>query len=721
MAITKFSNLSIRVQLIVLAVLLTLPALGIIVYSGLEERSNDYQQAVVESQRLAENLAAQQESLTNEARLLCSLLAGLPEIKNRDIDKVQSILVDIHKQSPQYINILVTDAKGYVWASSVPTKKSDLVIDRRYFKSAQQKRQFSSGEFVVSKSTKKPTIHMAYPLLKHNEFDGVIIVGFDLDVMRAILDRAQFSHDTNYIFVDHNGIILNRGKDPAALIGKPMPPDALKKMENGPDKDTFEFVRVDGDTRITTYRKLWLPGEQSPYMYVRAGISKKDVLAKANNALIANVSTLLLFVVLSFVVAFIIGKRSIVDRITVLKHASQRLANGDLDFRVSDQISGGELGSLAKTFDAMAQQLAVREQSLRESESNYRDIFNTTHDALFVHDAESGEILEVNKSAIEMFGYADGEMLKANMLELGSGDPPYSPKEAMQWIKKTAQEGPQVFEWLSKRENGELFWSEVTLTTMCIMEKKRVLAVGRDISQRKEMERMKDEMLSAVSHEMRTPLTAMLGFLQFIVENPVEEAEMREYLGIMHKEAERLNELINNFLDMQRLKAKHNTYDFQPVSVRPLLEDAAALYSISSVNHRIKVHLPSVLPSVFGDGELLHQALINLISNAIKYSPCGSEIEIGSRRDENNITLWVKDEGIGIPSASLDKIFDLFYRVDNKSSRKTKGTGLGLALVKDIVSAHEGRVWVESSLGEGSCFYMSLPVAKDDNGTEEAV
>jgi PAS domain S-box-containing protein len=500
-----------------------------------------------------------------------------------------------------------------------------------------------------------------------------------------------------------------------------MPLDPFKKMENGPDKDTFEFVRLDGVNRITTYRKLWLPGEQSPYMYVRAGISKKDVLAKANNTLIANVSTLLLFVVLSFVVAFIVGKRSIVDRITVLKHASQRLASGDLDFRVSDQISGGELGSLAKTFDAMAQQLAVREQSLRESESNYRDIFNTTHDALFVHDAESGEILEVNKSAIEMFGYADGEMLKANMLELGSGDPPYSPKEARQWIKKTAQEGPQVFEWLSKRENGELFWSEVTLTTMCIMEKKRVLAVGRDISQRKEMERMKDEMLSAVSHEMRTPLTAMLGFLQFIVENPVEEAEMREYLGIMHKEAERLNELINNFLDMQRLKAKHNSYDFQPVSVRPLLEDAAALYSISSVNHRIKVHLPSVLPPVFGDGVLLHQALINLISNAIKYSPCGSEIEIGSRRDENNITLWVKDEGIGIPSASLDKIFDLFYRVDNKSSRKTKGTGLGLALVKDIVSAHEGRVWVESSLGEGSCFYMSLPVAKDYNGTEEAL
>ncbi|NJC88166.1 MAG: PAS domain S-box protein [Desulfuromonas sp.] len=712
MAITRFANLSIRTQLIVLAVLLTLPAVGIIVYSGLKERSDDYRHAVVESQRLADNLAAQQEILTNEAKLLCNLLAELPEVKNRDIDKLQAILGNIHKQSPQYINILVADAAGHIWASAVPVNKSDLVTDRRYFKSARQTKQFSAGEFVISKSVKKPTLHMAYPLLEHDEFNGVVIVGFDLDVMRTILDRAQLSQDANYVLVDHNGIIVNRGKDAAALIGKPIPPEALKKMVEGPDKDTFEFVRRDGDNRITTSRKLWLPGERSPYLYVRAGISKKEVLAKANKALLVNVSTLLLFVMLSFAGVFIIGKRSIVDRIAVLKRASQRLASGDLDFRVSDQISGGELGNLAGKFDAMARQLAVREQSLRESESNYRDIFNATHDALFVHDAESGEILEVNKSAVETFGYADAETLKASMLELSSGEPPYSPAEALQWINKTAQEGPQRFEWLSKRKNGELFWSEVTLTPMCIMGKKRVLAVGRDISERKEMEHLKEEMLSAVSHEMRTPLTAMLGFLQFIVENPVEEAEMREYLGIMHKEAERLNELINNFLEMQRLKAKRSTYNFQALAVRPLLEEAVALYSISSVNHRIIINSSAELPPVFGDESLLHQALVNLISNAIKYSPAGSVIDLGACRDENRITLWVKDEGLGIPPGSLDKVFDMFYRVNNKSSRQAPGTGLGLALVKDIVSAHDGRVWVESTLGQGSSFYISLPVAK---------
>ncbi len=367
MADPKFSNLSIRTQLIMLAVLLTLPALGIIVYSGLEDRSDDYQQAVIESQRLADGLAEQQEMLTSDAKLLGTILAGLPEVKNRDLDNLQAILAEIHKQSPQYINILVTDAEGQVWASAVPADKYGSVADRRYFRSTQQTKRFSSGEFVISRSMNKSTIHMAYPLLEHNEFNGAVILGFDLDVMRTILEHAQLRHDANYVLVDHKGIIVNRGKDPTTLIGKPIPPDTMKFMVDGPDKESFEFIRRDGDTRITTYRKLWLPGEQKPYMYVRAGISKKQVLAMSKRALLVNVSAFMLFVVLAFLLAFVVGKRSIVDRIMMLKLASQRLASGDLDIRVSNQISGGELGSLAETFDLMAHELGEREKNLQEA------------------------------------------------------------------------------------------------------------------------------------------------------------------------------------------------------------------------------------------------------------------------------------------------------------------------------------------------------------------
>ena len=404
MANSKFSRLSIRTQLIVLAVLLTLPALGIIVYSGLKERSADYQRAVIESQRLADSLAAKQEILTNEAKLLCTVLAGLPEVKNRDVEKLQAILVDIHKQSPQYLNILVADDEGFVWASSIPSNKPDSLIDRHYFKSVQKNVRFSSGDFVISRTVNKPTIHMAYPLLENNEFSGAIVLGFDLDVMRTILERSQLPHDANYIFTDYKGIIVNRGKDPATLIGQPIPPETLKYMEDGPDKDTFEFTRRDGDTRITTYRKLWLPGEQKPYMYVRAGISKQEVLAKSNSALALNVSTLLLFVVLTFLAVFFIGKRSIVDRITVLKRASQRLASGDLDVRVSNQISGGELGSFAETFDSMAHQLGEREKSLQEANREL-EAFNYT----LSHDLRS-YLARINLAGEALQEFEEGQL-----------------------------------------------------------------------------------------------------------------------------------------------------------------------------------------------------------------------------------------------------------------------------------------------------------------------
>jgi len=364
----KFSTWSIRTQLFVLALLLTLPALGIIVYTGLKERSGDYRQAITESQLLADSLAEQQKDLTSEARLLCTLLAGLPEIKNRDAAGVQALLAEIRQQTPQYLNILVADANGKVWASAVPSASAASVSDRRYFKNAQQTKNFSSGEYVISRSANQPTLHMAYPLLEQDQFTGAIIVGFDLDIMRRTLELTRMSHEANYVFADHNGIILNRGKDDAAsLIGQPLVAGALSMMENGPDRDSFEFVRRDGDTRISSYRKLWLPGEAKPYMYVRAGISKKAVMASSTQALITNVSLLLLCVLFTFLMALAIGKRSIVDRINLLKDASRHLADGSLDYTVTNQVSGGELGGFAETFDAMAQQLGAREKSLQDA------------------------------------------------------------------------------------------------------------------------------------------------------------------------------------------------------------------------------------------------------------------------------------------------------------------------------------------------------------------
>jgi PAS domain S-box-containing protein len=448
-------------------------------------------------------------------------------------------------------------------------------------------------------------------------------------------------------------------------------------------------------------------------MYVRAGIPTETVMAKTNAALIKNLMIYSISLMVGFFISWLIGKKFIIDRILVLQRSSQRLAEGELDTRVADAVGGGEIGELGQAFDDMAQKLAGREQSLRESENNYRDIFNTTHDALFVND-ESGRIIEVNQAAEIMFGYTREELLHISVENLIAGVPPYSFPEALSLIEKSLEEGTQEFEWSSRRKNGESFWCEIAITPTSVIGERRVLAVIRDITERKEMEHIKEAMLSSISHEMRTPLTAMLGFLEFVIENQVEDAQLKEYHLIMHKEGERLNEMITNFLDMQRLKAKLQEYNFKPLEVRPLFEKVVAIFANPSARHSIIMNAPANLPPISGDEELLHQALGNLLSNAIKYSPEGSKVILDARQEGERVILQVKDEGSGIPAESLAKIFDMFYRVEDPSRRQVTGTGLGLALVKEIASAHNGQVWAESTLGQGSTFYLALPIVRNE-------
>ncbi len=239
-----------------------------------------------------------------------------------------------------------------------------------------------------------------------------------------------------------------------------------------------------------------------------------------------------------------------------------------------------------------------------------------------------------------------------------------------------------------------------------------LVCIQSDISKRREMEQMKDEMISTLSHEMRTPLTAMLGFTEYLLENTVDEEQSKEFLGTIYRETERLHELINNFLDLQRMKAKQTVYHFESLQMGPLLYESTSLFASASKTHRLKVDFPPDLPPVSGDEVRLHQVLNNLLSNAFKFSPKGGAVTVGARREGETVVVWVKDEGIGIPRTMLEKIFDRFYRVDSSESRRTGGTGLGLALVREIITAHGGRVWVESGMNEGSTFFFTVPVSQ---------
>jgi PAS domain S-box-containing protein len=709
------SRLSIKHQLLLIVAIIAFPATCIIINSGIQQRRAAIREAKIETQELAETIVNEQKNLVASTRQLFIALSQLPEVTTHKPFEAQTILAEILKLSPQYTNIYIADPSGLVWASALPMKEVLSVSERRHFKNALASGKLSSGEYGIGRVSNKATLNLGYPRKDAaGKVTAVICVGLSLDYYRNIFEAYKLPQGASFALIDHKGTILTRAVDPVKYMGKQSDPEIFKHMLEGPEEETSTGKSsVAGDNRVQTYRKIRLEGEPTPYMYVRAGIPTDVVMSESNAALGKNLMIYSVSLLAALFLSWLIGKKYIIDRVLILQQSSQRLADGDLNTRVAHEVGGGEFGTLGKTFDDMAQKLALREQALRESKNNYQDIFNTAHDAFIVND-EFGRILEANKSSELIFGYAREELLHLSVKDLISGEPPYSFPEALKLMEKSLKEGTQEFDWLSRRKNGESFWTEIAITPTSVVGERRILAIVRDITERKEMELMKESMLSSISHEMRSPLTAMLGFLEYVIDNKVEEAQLKDYHTIMHKEAERLNEMITNFLDMQRLKAKLHEYDFKPLDVRLLIVEAAGIFASPSAKHSIIVNAPSSLPPISGDKELLHQVLSNLLSNAIKYSPEDSKVILDARLEDDNVTLWVKDEGTGIPSESLDRIFDMFYRVEGTNNRRITGTGLGLALVKEIVHAHNGQAWVESILGQGSTFYISLPVVGND-------
>jgi len=237
-----------------------------------------------------------------------------------------------------------------------------------------------------------------------------------------------------------------------------------------------------------------------------------------------------------------------------------------------------------------------------------------------------------------------------------------------------------------------------------------VLSLVQDITERKAIERLKDELVSTVSHELRTPLASLRGFVELMLTREFPPERQREFLLIIHDEVKRLTNLINDFLDIQRIEAGRQDYLFKPTALPLLIRETLTLFQSNSDELAIHVDVDSTLPLVHADADRVQQVLLNLLSNAVKFSPNGGEIDVGTRQEGAEVLVWVRDQGIGITPEALPKLFTKFFRADNKATRTIGGTGLGLALVKRIITAHGGNVWVESEMGKGSTFFFTLPI-----------
>jgi signal transduction histidine kinase len=234
-------------------------------------------------------------------------------------------------------------------------------------------------------------------------------------------------------------------------------------------------------------------------------------------------------------------------------------------------------------------------------------------------------------------------------------------------------------------------------------------------AQLRESERLKSDLVNTVSHELRTPLSGVLGFTKLLLTREFDSETRRHYLGIVDAQARRLAELIDDFLDVRRIEEGRFERAQELVDMVTLLREEAQLYSLQSPKHQLAVEVGAKPLPVLGNPDRLRQVIGNLISNAIKYSPQGGIVQISAEAENGSVRVEVRDEGMGIPFSQQQQIFTKFFRGDAAASGIT-GTGLGLAVSRDIVESHGGRIGFTSTEGEGTTFFVELPGA---NGSSD--
>ncbi|WJQ80857.1 ATP-binding protein [Brevibacillus brevis] len=402
--------------------------------------------------------------------------------------------------------------------------------------------------------------------------------------------------------------------------------------------------------------------------------------------------------------------------------------------RISRKFTNQELRviiGIAKQISLAFDKLAMFEETERQRKMT-QDMLDSVQEGIQLIDLH-GETLQVNRNFCELLTYdnqlaSQGFDLEQFVSHLQSRTS--EPERLIQYVRAvvldegTIPSGSIVFQMTGPQVRYIQLYAEPLFRNQ---EKWSTLLVYRDFTKEYEIDQMKSEFVSTVSHELRTPLASVLGFAELLLKKELKPERQQRYLATIYQEATRLTALINDFLDLQRMESGRQSYELENVAVDQVIQDIFGIYQVQSPLHRFELDLQTEQTVVYGDQAKLRQVFVNLISNAVKYSPHGGQVRVSCRQDGNRLLVEVQDEGLGIPSEAIPHLFTKFYRVDNSDRRAIGGTGLGLAIVREIVHMHHGEVAVMSESGKGSTFTVTLPLAEHVlssgylAGTEEAV
>ncbi|WP_027364837.1 two-component system histidine kinase PnpS [Desulfotruncus alcoholivorax] len=396
--------------------------------------------------------------------------------------------------------------------------------------------------------------------------------------------------------------------------------------------------------------------------------------------------------------------RRVIRPLNEIIGVSKEIARGNLE-RHLEINTPDEIGDLARSINDMADRLRLTIEEITEEKNRAQAILNSMADGVIAVDREE-RVIMVNPAAEMMFGLDQAECTGKNLMEAINN---FDLDTALKRVQFCGKPHTSEVEFISPEPRT----FNLRITPLNVSNQGGAVILLRDITERKRMEQMRSEFVANVSHELRTPLTSIRGFVETLLDSGTEDPEMtKHFLNIINTETRRLAKLVDELMYLSKIEERRGVHKWLQVEIGQLFDRVLAICGPQAEEKQIEIraNLPSRLPPLYGDPDMLAQVMINLMDNAIKYTPAGGSVTVGACLHGDEIRVDVADTGVGIPADSLPRIFERFYRVDKARSRELGGIGLGLAIVKHIVIGHGGSVEVKSNTGKGTVFSVYLPL-----------
>jgi len=495
-------------------------------------------------------------------------------------------------------------------------------------------------------------------------------------------------------------VLADSQSDPLAMENEATRPEILAAIANGDGRSVRHDAAVNRDLLNYAVRQSTLSGNPVILRFALPPETADEVIASFRHKLwLASFFILLVAGCIALLLS-----RSLTDRVERLKEFSSRVAEGDFRPLPRDG-SGDALEALGISLNRTAARLDRTIQTLTEERNLSSAILGSMVEGVaVVNNAE--RLVFANPGFAEILGLDVPPTTGSALVEV------VRQTELLEAVRQVLGGDHRV---QSEIVTGTLrqHYFAITVAAVRAGDTTGAVVVLHDITELRKLERVRRDFVANVSHEFRTPLTAIQGFAETLLAGALDDPQNRtRFLEIILEHSRRLARLTEDLLVLSKMDADRLELEIQRLRVSQLIESCleTAQRRAAEKDLRISVNMPKPLPDIAGDRRRLAEVLQNLLDNAIQYTLPGGQILVSAATGDHEVILTVSDTGIGIPKADQPRIFERFYRVDVARSREAGGTGLGLAIAKHLVEVHGGRLWVESEVGKGSQFHFSVPV-----------